>query len=131
MAGKRRARRVGVGMAPLFDLDPLVVVRSAAPVRQSQPGNVQRDVAQAADAPPRPVEYWVRGMFRCGDRQYARTVQAVGMNTSLDADVARFVRYLTEEGFQFSEGRAYLVEVLGVGADDGVQIFLSGGVASS
>ncbi len=49
------------------------------------------------------------------------------MKTRLDADVARFVAYLTAEGWQFAEGRAALVEVLGVGADDGVQIRLSKG----
>jgi hypothetical protein len=32
--------------------------------------------------------------------------------------VAKFVRYLTDEGFQFAEGRGYLAKLLGVGADD-------------
>lgn len=44
------------------------------------------------------------------------------MSTRLEADAARFVAYLREEGFQFTEGRGYLIELLGIGADDGGRI---------
>jgi len=80
---------------------------------------------EAAASTSKPVDYWIRGVFMFGDGERTRTVQAVGMRTHLDADVARFVAYLREEGFQFTEGRAVLVELLGVGTDDGVEIRLS------
>lgn len=119
MAGKRR-RRAGDGMAPLFDLEQLLVPH---PHVATDPAR-ERDVTRATAAVPTPVEYWVRGVFRCGDGQFTRTVQAIGMSTRLDTDVARFITYLTTDGFGFAEGRGYLSELLGVGADDGKRISL-------
>jgi hypothetical protein len=77
-------------------------------------------------AAPKPVDYWVRGVFRSGHGEHTHTVQAVGMSPHLGADIARFVDYPRDHGFQFPEGRAVLMEVLGVGTDDGVTIALSG-----
>jgi hypothetical protein len=122
MAGRRRSRTAGHGMMSLFDVDAFArAAESADAARRADESKKQ--VARAGIvAVATPVNYWVRGVFRCGDGQFTRTVQAVGMNTRLDADVAKFVRYLREEGFQFAEGRGYLIELLGVGTDEGVQI---------
>ncbi len=108
MAGRKRP--TGTGMAPLFDIEA-----------------VERRDEQAEAKASRPVNYWVRGRFHSGGGEQTHTVRAVGMSEHLDADVAKFVRYLTEEGFQFADGRAVLIELLGVGADDGAQIALSSG----
>ncbi len=59
------------------------------------------------------------------------TVRAVGMSAHLDADVARFVHYLTDAGFPFAEGRGYLLALLGVGADDGEHIAFSAGTTDA
>ena len=112
-------------MIPLFDLEPLVTPRPAVAMRPPRSGKAGLESGRAAVVTPTPVNYWVRGLFRCGDGQFTRTVQAVGMSTRLDDDVAKFVRYLEEEGFQFAEGRGYLIELLGVGTDDGGLIILS------
>ena len=123
MAGRRRTRKAGEGMAPLFDVDAFARTDDAtAPQRPAE-----KRVAVA----PEPVDYWVRGIFRHGDGRQTHTVRAVGMSARLDADVARFVRYLTDDGFQFAEGRGYLTELLGVGADDGEHIAFSAGTADA
>ncbi len=122
MAGKRRKGKAGDGMAPLFDVEAFARDDSGAP-RHAPQKPAEKPIAIAQS----PVNYWVRGVFRHGDGQRTRTVHAVGIGARLDADVARFVRYLTDEGFQFAEGRGYLIELLGVGADDGVQISLTRG----
>jgi hypothetical protein len=109
-------------MVPLFDLAPLVAPQPAVAARPPRAGKAEAGTERASGVSPTPVEYWVRGVFRCGDGQVTRTVQAVGMSARLDADVAKFVRYLADEGFQFAEGRGYLAELLGVGADDGARI---------
>ncbi len=125
MAVKRRTKHTGQGMDALFDLGAL------AP----RPDD---DLATAANTPikaksvsasaPKAVDYWVRGVFRFGGgKESTHTIRAVGMSQHLDADVAKFTTYLSAEGWQFPEGRATLVEVLGVGADDGMQIALSRG----
>lgn len=127
MAG-RRSRHPGRGMTPLFDVaafDPPDDRRAIAVKPSDRKAN--RTGKMAATAAPTPVEYWVRGVFRLGDREQTRTVQGVAMHRHFDADVAKFVRYLTDEGFQFAEGRGYLAELLGVGADDGVHIALGAG----
>ncbi len=54
------------------------------------------------------------------------TYTVIGMSVRLDADVTRFVAYLNEHGWLFKEGCAVLVDLLGVGADDG-QILLDMG----
>jgi hypothetical protein len=41
------------------------------------------------------------------------------LGTPMTVDVARFVHNLTDERVGFAEGRDYLAELLGVGADDG------------
>jgi hypothetical protein len=46
------------------------------------------------------------------------------MDTRRDAEIKRFVTYLADEGWLFVEGRAALVTLLGMGADDGEEIFL-------
>jgi len=115
MAGRRRSRKAGEGMASLFDVDAF----ARAADNDDAP---QRPAEKPVAVVPKPVDYWVRGIFRHGDGQQTHTVRAVGMSTRLDANVARFVRYLTDEGFLFTEGRGYLLELLGVGADDGVHI---------
>jgi len=123
MAGRRRNHKAGEGMAPLFDVDAFARTDDAtAPQRAAE-----KRVAVA----PKPVDYWVRGIFRHGDGRQTHTVRAVGMSARLDADVARFVRYLTDDGFQFAEGRGYLTELLGVGADDGEHIAFSAGTADA
>ncbi len=109
-------------MAALFDVDAFARPDDTAP---------QPAPAQPVAIVPKPVDYWVRGIFRHGDGQQVHTVRAVGMSTRLDADVARFVRYLTDDGFQFAEGRGYLTELLGVGADDGKHIAFSAGTADA
>ncbi len=127
MAG-RRSRKAGDGMVPLFDVEAFARddgdARALSPRHTASTG---RNADTPAVAPSASVDYWVRGVFRHGDGQRTRTVHAVGIGARLDADVARFVRYLTDEGFQFAEGRGYLIELLGVGADDGVQISLTRG----
>lgn len=107
-------------MAPLFDLEPLT--RQVEPAASSRPARDRATRMQQRTEPaatPTPINYWVRGVFRCGDGQFIRTVQAVGMSTRIDADVARFTRYLATEGFQFAEGRGVLIHLLDVGAEDG------------
>ncbi len=121
MAG-RRSRKAASGMVPLFDIDAFA--RTDDGDKRAAP---QKWAERPAAIAPKPVDYWVRGVFKHGDRQRTRTVHAVGMSTRLDADIARFVRYLTDDGNQFAEGRGYLIELLGVGADDGVRIALSSG----
>ena len=119
MVGKRRSRHGGQGMMPLFDVEAYARRDDppAAPARPARERGAAKPPEQAAVAAPTPVDYWVRGVFRIGDGQMTRTVQAVGMSTRLDADMAKFVRYLTDEGFQFPEGRAVLIELLGTGTD--------------
>jgi len=112
-------------MTPLFDLGALARCPDDDPAVAPSARTRATKAAAATIAAPKPVDYWVRGVFRHGDGRFTRTVQAVGMRDRLDGDVARFVAYLTAEGWQFPEGRALLVELLGVGADDGVQIALS------
>ncbi len=113
-----RRRKAGAGMAPLFDLAPLA---APAPPR----GYSARGTVVLAPPPPRPGEYWVRGVFRIGDGRHTLTVRAVGMRDRLDDDAARFVAYLRDEGFQFAEGRGYLTDLLGVGAEDDGVILLA------
>jgi hypothetical protein len=107
-------------MTPLFDLEPLTGRVAPAAGRRSTRENVAKPQQGDPPAPvPTPISYWVHGVFRCGDRQLTRTVQAVGMSTRIDADVARFVHYLAGEGFQLAEGRGILIQLLGIGTDDG------------
>jgi len=120
MAGRKRP----TGMSPLFDIEAFARRDEQAKSRETRPA-ASRSPAKAKAS--RPVNYWLRGRFRSGGGEQTHTVRAVGMSEHLDADVGKFVRYLTEEGFQFADGRAVLIELLGVGADDGVQIALSSG----
>lgn len=115
-------------MTPLFDLG--TVARRAdgdlAKAANTRAGTTKTPLK----APPmagKPVDYWVRGVFRHGGKEATHTIRAVGMSDRLDADVAKFITHLTAEGWQFPEGRASLMEVLGVGADDGIEITLSRG----
>ncbi len=125
MAGKRRSRMAGQGMTPLFDVEAFARIGDPASAALSiGRTEAQRAGGESRVVVPTPINYWVSGVFRCGDGQFTRTVQAVGMNIRLDADVQRFIAYLTVDGFQFAEGRGYLTELLGVGADDGVRITL-------
>ncbi len=124
MAGRKRSRPKG--MAPLFDVEAFAASDDGAKAAGKRTAT-SRSVTKATANAPRPVNYWVRGRFRSGGGEQTHTVRAVGMSDRLDADVTRFVRYLTDEGWLFAAGRATLVEVLGVGADDGVQIALSSG----
>jgi len=120
MAGRKRP----TGMSPLFDIEAFERRDEQAEARGTRPA-ASRSPAKAKAS--RPVNYWLRGRFRSGGGEQTHTVRAVGMSEHLDADVGKFIRYLTEEGFQFADGRAVLIELLGVGADDGVQIALSSG----
>jgi hypothetical protein len=126
---RRRSREPGRGMIPLFDVEAFARPDDA-PAKRVARGRAS-DAAGARETAPAaastPVNYWVRGVFRVGDSARTQTVHAVGMSATLDEDVGRFVAYLTREGFQLAEGRGALVELLGVGADDGVQISLSVG----
>lgn len=110
-------------MTPLFDIEefasPAVTLPRVAD-RLPHP-------RASATTRPAPVNYWIRGVFRFSGGDHTRTVHGVGMNSRLDAEVATFVAYLQTEGFQFSEGRAVMIELLGVGADDGEQISISVG----
>lgn len=122
MAGRKRP--TGTGMAPLFEIEVFERRDEQAEARGTRPA-ASRSPAKAKAS--RPVNYWVRGRFSSGGEEQTHTVRAVGMSEHLDADVAKFVRYLTDEGWLFAAGRATLVEVLGVGADDGIEISLSRG----
>ncbi len=108
-------------MLPLFDVDAFARADDDA-----ARADLQRPPEKPVAIVLKPVDYWVRGIFKHGDGQQTRTVRAVGMSARLDADVARFVHYLTDAGFPFAEGRGYLLELLGVGADDGVSISFGG-----
>lgn len=121
-AGGGRARR-GRGRVPLFGVDAFA--------RADDSASPQAALAQPVAIVPKSVDYWVRGIFRHGDGRQTHTVRAVGMSARLDADMARFVRYLTDAGFRFAEGRGYLAELLGVGTDDGEHIAFSAGTADA
>lgn len=111
---------MGQGMTPLFDLESLT--RPAEPAASPRPARDRAATTKRTTEPvatPTAINYWVRGVFRRGDGQFIRTIQAVGMSTRIDTDVARFTRYLATEGFQFAEGRGVLIQLLDVGADDG------------
>ncbi len=113
-------------MTPLFDVEAFTRPnhRPAKTASHARNTDTSRTPAVAPDA-PKPVDYWVRGVFRHGDAQMTRTVRAVGMSTRLDGDVTRFVNHLKTDGWLFPEGRAVLTELLGIGADDGVTMTLS------
>lgn len=127
MAGQRRSRKVGQGMTPFFDLD--VFTRpddgAANPSQRSRNRPVSQMPEQETVATPTPINYSIRGVFRSGNEERPRTVQAVGMSTRLESDVATFVTYLRTEGFQFAEGRGTLIELLAVSADNGIDISVS------
>jgi len=74
---------------------------------------------------PRPIAYLLHARFRCGAQGRIRTRQGVALDTRLNADVWRFIQRLKTDGWLFPEGRAMLIELLGVGADDGVTMTLS------
>ncbi len=123
MAGMKRSRPKG--MAPLFDIEAFERHDDQAEARGTRSA-ASRSPAKANSS--RPVNFWVRGRFRsAGGVEHTHTVRAVGMSDRLDADMAKFVRYLTDEGWLFTAGRATLVEVLGSGAHDGIEITLSRG----
>lgn len=110
-------------MNPLFDVEAL-----AGSADQIEATAKRTAASRPATKVPKAVDYWIRGVFRFGGgTESTHTVRAVGMSNHLDADVARFVRHLTDEGWLFTAGRATLVEVLGVGSDDGIEITLSRG----
>jgi len=113
-------------MTPLFDVEAFTRPNHS-PAKTASHGrnaNTSRTPGVAPDA-AKPVDYWVRGVFRHGEAQMTRTVRSVGMSTRLDADRERFIDHLKTEGWLFPEGRAVLTELLGVGADDGVTMTLS------
>jgi hypothetical protein len=119
MAGKRRSKTAGQGMAPLFDLAPLVhdAPEERAVRRPTKPPE--------AALPPYPIPYWIRGVFRFGNgHESTRTVAGQAMSNRRNANIVTFVDYLREEGWLFPEGRAVMVELLGIGGEDGGAIFL-------
>ena len=119
MAGKRRSKSAGQGMTPLFDLAPLV---HGAPEERA----MRRPAKPPEPAPlPYPIPYWIRGVFRFGNgEERTRTVAGQAMSSRRNADIVQFVIYLREEGWLFPEGRAVMVQLLGIGGEDGGAIFL-------
>jgi hypothetical protein len=108
-------------MLPLFDLAGYARPDEVAPpVRRVA-------IEQKPQAfTPTPVPYWIRGVFRFGsDEERTRTVTGQALSNRRDADIATFVDYLRAEGWLFPEGRAVMVELLGIGAEDGGTILLS------
>jgi hypothetical protein len=116
-------------MTPLFDVqafDP--------PATPHPPARRARDASTAPGPTPAPVavSYKVRGVFRWGDGvERTRTVEGHSLRHRLNADIRQFADYLMREGWQFPEGRAAMVEFLGVWADDGAQLLVSGGASES
>jgi hypothetical protein len=116
-------------MAPLFDVEAYTRLADDRSMATPVPMTAPRAAESARTPAPKPVDYWVRGSFRFGETERTRTLRAIGMSDRLEADVERFIAYLADQGFLFGEGRANLVQVLGVGADDGTKISLSLGAA--
>jgi len=124
VANRRRSRHIGAGMIPLFNVEAFTRTEDeTADAARSASRTITGDDTSAPS--PTPVDYWVRGVFRHGEAQMTRTVRAVGMSTRLDADRERFIDHLKTEGWLFPDGRATLIELLGVGADDGREIMLN------
>ncbi len=124
MAG-RRSRQLGQGMMPLFDIEA-VPPPCKVSVKADRGGHKDTGPIRATAMPSVSVAYWIRGVFRFGDgKERTRTVDGVGMRMQLSEDATRFVAYLGESGWLFPEGRAVLVETLGIAADDGGIIILS------
>lgn len=116
----RRTRKPG-GMTPLFDLEPLAPAADVtAPTINARGRRADGRGREGAATSRTPVSYWIRGIFRFADgEERICTVDAVGRGAQLADDAARFVSYLRESGWLFPEGRAMLVEPLGIAAHDG------------
>jgi hypothetical protein len=122
MAGKRRSKTAGHGMTPLFDL-----AGYQRPDEQHSARSPRRSTEQHPQSfAPTPVPYWIRGVFRfASGEERTRSVTGQAMSDRRDADIATFIDHLREEGWLFPEGRAVMVNLLGIGAEDGGAIFLT------
>jgi hypothetical protein len=120
-----KRRRVGMGMTPLFDVQAFD--RPTAPDPPARGSRMTGSEPPPPPATPIPVSYKVRGVFRWGDgAERTRTVEGHSLRHRLDADIRLLADHLMRDGWQFPEGRAVMVEFLGVWADDGTQILVSG-----
>jgi hypothetical protein len=108
-------------MTPLFDLSGLTRPDEDLPARSSRRITTEPPPVFT----PTPVPYWIRGVFRFGNgHESTCTVTGQAMSHRRNADIAGFIDYLREEGWLLPEGRAVMVELLGIGGEDGGAIFL-------
>jgi hypothetical protein len=123
----RKRRKIGQGMTPLFDVEAHAATSTTPALADAGGGRTStgRGTGTSTAAPATPVPYWVRGVFRFGNgEEHTHTVDGVGMSNRLPDDAARFVAYLRESGWLFPQGRATLIEVLGIAAHHGGLILL-------
>lgn len=122
MASRRPSKTAGQGMTPLFDLAGYQQPDEDRPARQSRRTATEQ---QPQVFMPTTLPYWRRGVFRFGNgEERTRTVTGQAMSNRRNADIVQFVDYLREEGWLFPEGRAIMVELLGIGGENGGAIFL-------
>jgi hypothetical protein len=102
---------------PLFDLAPLT---RAEPKEHPTSHRRARSSTPPPAPKPYPIAYWVRGTFRyMHGEERTRTVEGQAMSHRRDGEIETFIAYLRESGWLFPDGRAVLVKVLGVSAQDG------------